>query len=220
MSEQIKNIRLKFSCTADWAGMPVVEGVKSCEHCQKKVYDFTSAKQDEFLKILAENKNNVCGRFSATQMAGNHSVLPAWKKWVSAALVLVGINLFNNKVEAQKSNSAIKKVAVTVSEPVLGFVGVDGFKNQAHFIGGDAEFNQFVAKNLHYTKGMVDGKVIVNFNINKEGKLCDFKIIRSVSELNDKEVLRVLKSSPKWQPTIYGGKPVITSFTLPISFKK
>jgi protein TonB len=230
MSEQIRNIKLKFSCTADWDSMPVVDGVKSCEHCSKKVYDFTGSKQDEFLIILAENNNSICGRFSAEQIAVTHPVLPAWKKWASAALVLVGINLLNNKANAQHSKqNAISQKEIIENPPVVGQYQITDvnsknpyppYDNIATLPNGNVVWPKFLKENLHYTKGMIDGRVFVSFEISKNGSLGNFKILRGVSELNDAEVIRVLKLSPKWKPATYKGKPVVSIYTLPINFKK
>src|ERR1700748_2997907 len=102
MEDNIKNIRLKFNCPADWNAMETVDGGKFCDHCQKKVHDFTDTKQDIFLKILAENEGNVCGRYRLEQTTQQINInSPTWKKWLSAAMLIVGINIFNNKVVAQ-----------------------------------------------------------------------------------------------------------------------
>jgi len=220
MSEQIKNIKLKFSCTADWDSMPVVDGVKSCEHCSKKVYDFTGSKQDEFLRILAENNNSICGRFSAEQMAVTHPVLPAWKKWVSAALVLVGINLFNNKAEAQQTNRKTETVKFPSPAVAMGDVEIITYDSVAHYKAGEAAFKLFVNTNLRYSNDMQMGKEIIEFNVNKDGSLSNFKIVRSLGPENDAEAIRVLKLSPKWSPAIFKGNPVTSTYTLPIDFQK
>jgi TonB family protein len=92
MSEEIKNVKLSFACNEDWDGMTSAEGGRHCDKCNKKVYDFTNSKTDDFLKILAENNNRVCGRFNATQTASTPVVLPFWKRWLSAAMILAGVN--------------------------------------------------------------------------------------------------------------------------------
>jgi protein TonB len=230
MSEQIRNIKLKFSCTADWDSMPVVDGVKSCEHCSKKVYDFTGSKQDEFLRILSENNNSICGRFLPEQMAVSHSILPTWKKWVSAALVLVGINLFNSKGNAQEiKQNANNHTKSLNNDLIVGDVesintktvnSYPHYDNIATLRNGNVVWEKFLKENLHYKKGMIDGKVWVSFDVNKDGSIGNFKIMRELSAANDAEVIRVLKLSPKWKPATYKGKPVVSTYTLPISFKK
>ncbi|QJD95094.1 hypothetical protein HH214_03975 [Mucilaginibacter robiniae] len=106
MKEEIKNVQLRFSCSENWNEMPKAEGGRYCDKCQKKVYDFTDSKVADFQRILAENNHNVCGRFTRQQMHVQPVILPFWKKWLSAAMVILGINLTNCK-----SNS---------SQPLLG----------------------------------------------------------------------------------------------------
>lgn len=222
MSEQIKNIRLTFSCPIDWDSMDALNDGRYCSHCHKKVYDFTTAKQQEFLKILAENNNNICGRFRLEQMApAKHSFFPAWKKWVSAAMLFTGISVFINKVEAQSTKLKITNQNTRAKEADI-FVGGIGssMETDPEFPGGYEGFAYFLKKNLHYKKGMVDGKVIATFNVNKNGNLSDFRIARGVSTLNDNEVIRVLKLSPKWKPGTLNGKPAAIAYTIPVSFNK
>lgn len=97
MGEEIKNVQLRFSCSENWDSMSASDGGKYCDKCQKKVYDFTNSKAAEFQQILAENNYKVCGKFIREQMHAQPIVLPFWKKWVSAAMVLIGVNLTNCK---------------------------------------------------------------------------------------------------------------------------
>ncbi len=198
--------------------MEYVDGVKHCDHCQKKVYDFTDAKPNEFLKILAENNNNVCGRFKQEQIATSHIVLPAWKKWVSAALVLIGINVFNNETQAQ----GLKIKTVSQDSTKKDLTDVTGFFLQVepHPHGGLKAFQEFLSNNLRYTAKMKSGKVFATFTVNKDGSVTDIRIVKGLSKLNDDEVVRVLKLSPKWVPGIESGKPVATAFTIPVNFEK
>ncbi len=193
MSAQIKNISLKFNCYADWDNMPYVDGVKHCDHCQKKVYDFTNARQAEFLKILAENNNNICGRFTAEQLAQKHTVLPAWKKWASAALVLIGINVFNSKANAQNAVAKSTKNKITVTDEMPPFsmgapipfgdtVDHNGpvyYEHLPEFTGGQEKYLAFIKKNLRYTSVMKEGRVVLRFDVSKDGVISNYTILRS-----------------------------------------
>lgn len=112
MNDDIQNIQLRFSCPENWENMTPAENGRHCDKCNKTVHDFTNSKVEEFRAIMAENNNSVCGRFSIDQMAVVPVVLPLWKRWLSAALVLVGINLF-----ACKSNSSQTLTGDTVMLP-------------------------------------------------------------------------------------------------------
>jgi protein TonB len=92
------------------------------------------------------------------------------------------------------------------------------------FNGGDpeVEFRKFIAQNLQYpesaARDSISGRVIVQFAVNKEGKVVDPLVVRSVNPALDKEAIRVVQSSPKWTPGIQKGKEVEVLFTFPINF--
>ncbi len=92
------------------------------------------------------------------------------------------------------------------------------------FNGGDpaTEFRKYIAQNLQYpeiaAENGVSGRVIIQFAVNKVGKVVDAKIVRSVDPALDKEAVRVVMSSPKWAPGKQRGKAVKVLFTFPINF--
>lgn len=102
-NSDIKDIQLRFSCNEDWNNMTVTSDGRFCTRCQKKVYDFTDSKAAEFQQILSENNYRVCGRFTLQQMAAEPILLPKWRRWLSAALVLIGINLTHCKSNASQT---------------------------------------------------------------------------------------------------------------------
>lgn len=63
------------------------------------------------------------------------------------------------------------------------------------------------------------GKVLVEFIINKDGKVSDVKVLRGVSEALDAEAVKVISASPKWKPGRLKGSKVRTSVTIPIEFR-
>ena len=88
--------------------------------------------------------------------------------------------------------------------------------------GGTKELMNFLSKNIQYpaearTKG-VQGRVIVQFMVNKDGSTSDFKVLRSIHPLLDAEALRVLKTMPKWTPGTQKGQAVNAKFVVPVSF--
>jgi TonB family protein len=91
------------------------------------------------------------------------------------------------------------------------------------FPGGIQEFYKFLVRNLNYPKEAKDnktqGSVIINFVVEKDGSLTDFKVLRGISKELDEEALRVMKLSPKWEPGFQNGKTVRVSYSVPISFK-
>jgi protein TonB len=92
------------------------------------------------------------------------------------------------------------------------------------FNGGDpaTEFRKYIAQNLQYpeiaAENGVSGRVIVQFAVDRTGKVVDAVVVRSVDPALDKEAIRVVMSSPKWTPGKQRGKAVKVLFTFPINF--
>ena len=63
------------------------------------------------------------------------------------------------------------------------------------------------------------GRVIVQFVVNKDGSIVDVKVVRGVDPYLDKEAIRVISTMPKWKPGEQRGKPVRRKFTVPVMFK-
>jgi len=95
-------------------------------------------------------------------------------------------------------------------------------ETQPEFIGGEEARLKFIKENLQFPQifreGAVEVKVIVNFVVETDGSLTNFKILRGVMPLLDEEALRVAKLMPKWKPAEQRGKPVRASYNMPIIF--
>lgn len=91
------------------------------------------------------------------------------------------------------------------------------------FPGGMKELLKFLQENVKYPenamKNNVQGRVIVQFVIEKDGTPTEFKVLRSVDPDLDAEALRVMKAMPKWKPGMQKGQVVRVKFTVPVSFK-
>jgi len=89
--------------------------------------------------------------------------------------------------------------------------------------GGQKALGKFLASRLRYPvrarENKIQGKVYIGFVVEKNGSLSDFKVIRGIGGGCDEEAIRVLKLSPLWRPGYFNGKPVRTSYTLPITFQ-
>lgn len=91
------------------------------------------------------------------------------------------------------------------------------------FPGGMGECMKYLGKNIKYPtisqENGVQGKVIVQFVVNKDGSIVDPSVMRSVDPYLDKEALRVVTSMPKWKPGKQRGKAVRVKYTLPVTFR-
>ena len=96
-------------------------------------------------------------------------------------------------------------------------------ENMPEFPGGQAALMQYLAKNIKYPtiaqENGTQGRVIVQFVVNKDGSIVDAKVVRSVDPYLDKEALRVINTMPKWNPGMQRGKPVRVKFTVPVMFR-
>ncbi|MCI6154073.1 MAG: TonB family protein [Bacteroidales bacterium] len=81
------------------------------------------------------------------------------------------------------------------------------------WIGRTLQYPEIAAENG------VQGKVIVQFVVEKDGSITKATVVRGVDASLDKEALRVINKMDKWQPGKQGGKPVRVKYTLPIQFK-
>ena len=82
---------------------------------------------------------------------------------------------------------------------------------------------QWVYQYLKYPASAVrdgiQGRVMVEFIINKDGKVSDVKVVKGVSEELDAEAVRVIAASPKWKPGKVDGEKVSCSMTIPVEFR-
>lgn len=68
-------------------------------------------------------------------------------------------------------------------------------------------------------KNGIQGTVMVGFIIEKDGKVTDVEVVKSVDPLLDDEAVKVISASPKWKPGRVNGQKVRTSMTLPVEFR-
>lgn len=92
------------------------------------------------------------------------------------------------------------------------------------FNGSDAgAFSEWVNSHLKYPEASKaageQGRVILQFTVGADGVVRDAKVLRSASEALDAEALRVISSSPDWEPGMQDGKAVAVTYTFPVVFK-
>ena len=111
---------------------------------------------------------------------------------------------------------------------VLGF---DDFEDEIlvtaekmpEFPGGNGALLQYLNKNIKYPvvpqEQGIQGRVIIQFVVDKDGTITDPVVVRSVDPYLDKEALRVIKAMPKWKPGIQGARSVRVKYTVPVTFR-
>lgn len=83
--------------------------------------------------------------------------------------------------------------------------------------------NKWVYQYLKYpevaVRNGVQGRVVVEFIVDKDGKVTDVRVVKGVSDELDAEAVKVISASPKWKPGRVNGEKVRTSISLPVEFK-
>jgi TonB family protein len=112
-----------------------------------------------------------------------------------------------------------QKVTVTkLPSDKLNYKAIDV---EPQFPGGTKAFYKYIAKNIAYDKGAqasdMQGTVTVSMAIETDGRISDAQIVNGVSDIVDKEVLRVINASPTWKPGKQHGKPIKVRYTFKIA---
>lgn len=109
---------------------------------------------------------------------------------------------------------------VEVNEDPIPFAIVE---QKPKFNGGDAnEFSRWVNKRLVYpqicVENGVQGRVTLSFTVMPDGSLSNISVLRGVDKELDKEALRVVSSSPRWEPGRQRDRAVPVTYTFPVVF--
>ncbi len=179
-------------------------------------FNFSHLKQR--IIMMNKKKSNAAGHIKYALF-----VLPAF------ALLVAG-NISCSQDASQTEDAKEEVVAPVSSEakeaPADSTAKEEVFmvaEQMPEFPGGMKELLKFLQDNLKYPenamKNNVQGRVIVQFVVEKDGTLTEFKVARSVDPDLDAEALRVLQTMPKWKPGMQRGKIVRVKFTVPVSFK-
>lgn len=96
-------------------------------------------------------------------------------------------------------------------------------EEDAEFPGGFGAWMGYLKENIKYSnqarRMQIEGKVFVQFTIEKDGSVTGVHVVRGLGYGLDKEAIRVVQNSPKWQPAKQRGRPVRLKKTLPVVFK-
>jgi protein TonB len=121
------------------------------------------------------------------------------------------------KIDEPVGNSDVKQV--TEEDPNKIFTAVE---QEPTPNGGMGAFYKYLGNTIRYPavakENNVQGKVFMQFVVEKDGSLTDVKVIRGIGSGCDEEAIRVLKNAPRWKPGIQNGRPVRVQYNVPISF--
>ena len=128
------------------------------------------------------------------------------------------------KLSAIDAEGTVESLAETLEKNPDYAIPFAAVENKPTFAGGDAnDFSKWVGENLVYPQEAIDqkleGRVILQFTVNKEGAVKDVTVLRGVNELLDSEAVRVVSASPKWEVGTQNGIPVAVKYVFPVIFK-
>ena len=117
----------------------------------------------------------------------------------------------------------IKEVKVDETEQSPSDATFQVVEEAPEFPGGMQACMVFLAKNIKYPvsaqEAKIEGRVIVQFIVKKDGTIADPIVMRGVSPELDAEALRVVSLMPNWKPGRQRGKTVNVKYTIPIMFR-
>lgn len=129
---------------------------------------------------------------------------------------------FDSEVDVQMPEPSKPIVVEEKPKPVSDEV-FSAVEQMPSFPGGDAALMTWLSKNIEYPvraqENGIEGRVIVEFIVEKDGGVSGVKVAKGVDMDLDQEAVRVTKKMPKWQPGKNGGQAVRTKYTLPVRFK-
>ncbi|MCT4637296.1 MAG: energy transducer TonB [Bacteroidales bacterium] len=132
-------------------------------------------------------------------------------------------NTFNFDMTAEETDAVAFEMPEEIYEPDDDnfYIAADKMPT---FKGGDlADFRNWVQKRLRYPtiaqEEGIQGKVYIEFIVDKTGKVTNVKVLRGVDPLIDNEAVRVVKSSPRWTPGEQRTRKVNVKFSIPILFR-
>ena len=91
------------------------------------------------------------------------------------------------------------------------------------FPGGIEALLKYIKDNMKYPaicrENNIQGRVIVQFVVNKDGRIVEPEVVKGVHPSLDKEALRVVSGMPSWKPGKQRGKEVRVKYSVPINFR-
>ena len=139
---------------------------------------------------------------------------------IRAIRVAVLLSVVMTSLSAIASNRGAYGLA---RDSVGGEVVFVDYEQQPQFPGGETALLKYLQDNIKYPpkalKDSIQGRVVVQFVVDKAGSVGEVKVVRSVDKDLDKEAVRLIKTLPKFIPGRQNGQAVSVWYTLPVTFK-
>jgi len=203
-----KAIKLNHEFLADEAVNKQFDEVKSY---QNLLLQFASNKHTV---VLASTINYQITKKRLLMMTKEKSPIAMVLKVSSVTVVSILLLIaFNSEATAQTSFNGKNSIGVNEKADV----------KQPQFPGGIEKFYMFVGQNFkmpeEFSKQKKGGKIFIEFMVEKDGSLSEFKVVKDLGYGVADEAIRVLKHSPKWIPATENGQAVRVMYSLPITIQ-
>ena len=179
-------------------------------------------------KAVGEQRFSMASGFQHTQLKNRIEMMlkptsSGRMRWSYLALipVLAAFMFACNPTKDSREHTDMQENISTVQDAVSFHL----IEHKPSFNGGDAnEFSKWVNVQLNYPESAkqagIQGRIVLQFTVGADGVVRDVKVLRGVHEILDAEALRVLSSSPKWEPGYDAdGNPVPVTYSYPVIFQ-
>jgi len=191
-------------------------------HCHGEKTHFSRNEKEPFNILMSMKNKQKTNRF-----AGYKYLL-----FVPLAFALMFMNSCKRKPKVQKQEMEHTRVVVKAesAEDTAQIKNVEStektfevVEQMPTFSGGDAALMKYLSENIKYPKAAEkageQGRVVVNFIVEKDGAISNVNVVRSVTPTLDAEAVRVIKAMPKWVPGKQDGQFVRVKYNVPVSFR-
>ena len=183
--------------------------------------DLPYTNNNEYTLIYNENEDDGVIRIRFSDYEFTCKKLPPAFDTVEIVTDKIGGQLFADTSNVCYSQSSDAVDSIDQIEEEIPFQLVE---EKPSFMGGDANaFSRWVNERLVYPeeakKNGVSGRVTLQFTVETDGRVTNVKVLRGVDPSLDKEAVRVVSQSPKWEPGKQDGKPVKVIYTFPVIFQ-
>lgn len=192
---------------------------------------------NEVKRVISEMPQWIPAKVNGNTVAAKHKIAIGFKLYNKQITYLIIpdetiLKSFNKpKQISQESNEHFKIIEESNTAPNHGIEDAQQFQKADDdvltFVEQMPEFNgdlyQYISKNINYPveakENKIEGRVIVQFNVEKDGSISNASILKKMEWGMDEETLRVINNMPNWKPGKQNGKTVRVRYTLPVSFK-
>ena len=174
------------------------------------INDIVSSKED----VLKLDQSTIESITVENPKEGSNARVTVWIKTKGAPDLAIGAWDY----EEEKKPELIGVVVKTAPDTPFDVV-----EQMPEFPGGQEALMQFLRQEVKYPKEAfkdgVQGRVVVQFVVEKDGSISEVEVVKKVNEHLDAEAVRVVNAMPKWKPGKQKGENVRVKYTLPISFR-